>query len=84
MLVSQLSDKLKYFINITHGSNINFHRFSIVLWPFICRLCPINGGLNKKSLNLKRVLYPILYDDIPILFLDPFLVPYDYYIIYLD
>ena len=29
-----------------------------------------------KSLNLKRVLYPILYDDMPILFLDPFLEPY--------
>ena len=37
----------------------------------------LNGGLNKKSLNLKRVLYPILDDDMPILFLDPFLEPYE-------
>ena len=33
--------------------------------------------LNKKSLNLKRVLYPKLYDDMPILFLGSFLEPYE-------
>ena len=45
----------------------------------------IYRALNKKSLNLKRVLYPKLYDDMAILFLDPFLEPYKLfnYIIYI-
>ena len=40
-----------------------------------------NGDLNKKSLNLKRVLYPKLYDTKPILLLGPFLEPYELFIL---